>query len=78
MFQWGDTQWLREYNKSNYNRNSCIIQYVWLFGIGQAIRNSELIFNNLQIELNKLNLKDKKKLIYRIKQPYPIDVTKHN
>jgi len=66
------------YNKSNYNRNSCIIQYVWLFGIGQAIRNSELIFNNLQIELNKLNLKDKKKLIYRIKQPYPIDVTKHN
>lgn len=66
------------HNKSKYNRNSCIIQYVWLFGIGQAIRNTDLIFNNLQNEINKMNPEDKKKLLYRIKQPYPIDVTKHN
>ena len=66
------------HNKSLYNRNSCIIQYVWLFGIGQAIRNSDIIFSNLEDELNKLNNKEKKKLKYRIKQPYPIDVTISN
>tara|TARA_B100001094_G_C18184880_1_gene803142 strand:- start:45 stop:935 length:891 start_codon:yes stop_codon:yes gene_type:complete len=66
------------YNKSNYNRNSCIIQYVWLFGIGQALRNSNLIFKNLEDEFNKLNIEEKKKLMYRIKQPYPIDVREHN
>jgi ectoine hydroxylase-related dioxygenase (phytanoyl-CoA dioxygenase family) len=66
------------FNQSKYNRNSCIIQYVWLFGIPQAIRNSQLIFNNLENELNKLNNEEKKKIKYRIRQPYPIDVTKHN
>ena len=66
------------HNKSNYNRNSCIIQYVWLFGIGQAIRDSYLIFKNLENELNKLDLYDKKNLMYRIKQPYPIDVRESN
>jgi len=62
------------HNKSNYNRNSCIIQYCWLFGVGQAERNHEYIFNNLEKELDKLNDDEKKKLKYRIKPPYPIDV----
>lgn len=66
------------HNKSKYNRNSCIIQYVWLFGIGQAIKDNELIFNNLEIELNKLNVEEKKNLMYRIQQPFPIDVRIHN
>ena len=66
------------YNKSQYNRNSCIIQYCWLFGIGQAVKDHKYILNNLEKEINKLSTDNKKKIKYRIKPPYPVDVTVNN
>ena len=68
------------HNKSDNDRNSLIIQYVWLFGIGQHNNDKTKIINNLlkTKEYNNLSTEEKKILNYRIKQPYPINTTEHN
>ena len=68
------------HNLSNENRNSLIIQYVWLFGIPQHQNNYEKIYNNLISNNYFKNLNDDEKntLLLRIKQPYPINTTIHN
>lgn len=68
------------HNKSENNRNSLIIQYVWLFGIGQHNNNKNIILENLKKtkEYNNLSEESKQLLNYRIKQPYPINTEEHN
>jgi ectoine hydroxylase-related dioxygenase (phytanoyl-CoA dioxygenase family) len=68
------------HNLSDKNRNSLIIQYVWLFGIGQHKHNHDTIISNIlnSEEYTKLNPQEKIDLLLRIKQPYPIDTTINN
>jgi ectoine hydroxylase-related dioxygenase (phytanoyl-CoA dioxygenase family) len=68
------------HNMSNLNRNSLIIQYVWLFGLQQHKHNYQQIYENLisSNAFQSLTDENKKNLLLRIKQPYPIDTTIHN
>jgi len=65
-------------NISNMRRNSLIFQCVWFWGIGQEILNDEIILKNLEKgELYKKLTKEKiEELKLRLKNPYPIDVSK--
>lgn len=64
-------------NISNHQRNSLIIQCVWLWGIGQEIIESSKIFNRLENnseKYKKLSDDDKENLRLRLEFPYPKNV----
>ena len=67
-------------NLSEKRRNSAIMQCVWLFGIGQHDTNTVKILQNVLETDSYKNMSemDKEKFHIRLKQPYPINTTKHN
>ena len=69
-------------NTTGVRRNSCIMQCVWLFGLGQHKIDSERVLANLRASgcasfaaLTPAQLKD---FTLRLQKPYPIDTTISN
>ena len=66
-------------NISNFRINTLSIQCIWLWGIGQEKINYKNIMRYLEQskEYQSLSEPEKENLKMRLKQPYPIDVTKN-
>lgn len=67
------------FNGSSYRRNSLIIQYVWLWGIGQELIDDKNVFKNLEKSEKYTHLSEEEKKYFKLKlkSPYPTDVKKN-
>ena len=69
-------------NTTGTRRNSCIMQCVWLFGIGQHKIDGDKVMANLRdsgcASFAALTPEQRKAFALRLKKPYPINTTISN